>query len=167
MKLYNPLITILLALNIVSCGDSQKDKENYFSFDENNLKPIYQATDKVDFSLLNTKNKSIDSVAYFVNDKRISSVKGNSKFVLDLSGKNADDRPYSSLQTDPHSVRSNHNPTSPMLLVLNSVLCIIDLHLMTGSISVRRRGVGLSDYSKPKGVVGKSLDRAYLRFYLK
>lgn len=63
-------------------------------------------------------------------------------------GKNADDRPYSSLQTDPHSVRSNHIPTSPMLLVLNSVLCIIDLHLMTGSISVRRRGVGLSDYSR-------------------
>ena len=87
MKLYNPLITILLALNIVSCGDSQKDKENYFSFDENNLKPIYQATDKVDLSLLNTKNKIIDSVAYFVNDKRISSVKGNGKFVLDLSGK--------------------------------------------------------------------------------
>jgi glutamine cyclotransferase len=87
MKLYNPLITILLALNIASCGDSQKDKENYFSFDENNLKPMYQATDKVDFSLLNTKNKSIDSIAYFVNDKRISSVKGNGKFVLDLSGK--------------------------------------------------------------------------------
>ena len=87
MKLYNPLITILLALNIVSCGDSQKDKENYFSFDENNLKPIYQATDKVDLSLLNTKNKSIDSISFFVNDKRISSVKGNSKFVLDLSGK--------------------------------------------------------------------------------
>ena len=87
MKLYNPLITILLAINIAGCGDSQKDKENYFSFDENNLKPMYQATDKVDFSLLNTKNKSIDSIAYFVNDKRISSVKGNGKFVLDLSGK--------------------------------------------------------------------------------
>ena len=40
MKLYNPLITILLAINIAGCGDSQKDKENYFSFDENNLKPI-------------------------------------------------------------------------------------------------------------------------------
>ena len=36
MKLYNPLITILLALTILllltfaSCVDSQKDKENYF-----------------------------------------------------------------------------------------------------------------------------------------
>ena len=85
MKIYNPLITILLALNIASCGD--KDRENFFSFDDNALKPMYQSTDKVDFTLLNSRNKSIDSVAYFVNDKRISSVKGNGKFTLDLNGK--------------------------------------------------------------------------------
>ena len=87
MKIYNPLITILLALNIVSCGDKQKDKERFFSFDDSNLKPLYQATDKVDFILLNTKNKTIDSVVYFVNDKKISSIKGNGKFTLDLNGK--------------------------------------------------------------------------------
>lgn len=87
MKLYNPLISILLAISIAGCGDSQKDKENYFSFDEGNLKPMYQATDKVDLTLVNNKNKTIDSVAYFVNDKRISSVKGSVKFTLDLSGK--------------------------------------------------------------------------------
>lgn len=87
MKIYNPLITILLALNIVSCGDSRHDKENYFSFDDSALKPMYQATDKVDFTLLNSKNKTIDSVAYFLNDKRILSTKGNGKFTLDLSGK--------------------------------------------------------------------------------
>ena len=87
MKLYNSLITILLALNIVSCGDSQKDKENFFSFDDNVLKSMYQANDKVDFTLLNSKNKTIDSVAYFVNNKRLSSVKGNGKFTLDLNGR--------------------------------------------------------------------------------
>ena len=94
MKLYNPLITISLAVTVIllavvvnSCGDTQHDKENYFSFDEGNLKPMYQATDKVDLTLLNTKNKTIDSIAYFVNDKRVSSVKGNEKFTLDLSGK--------------------------------------------------------------------------------
>jgi len=87
MKIYNPLITILLALSIAGCGDSQKDKQNYFSFDDNALKPLYQATDKVDFTIVNAKNKTIDSVAYFVNDKRISSVKGNGKFTFDLKGK--------------------------------------------------------------------------------
>ena len=86
MKFHNPLITILLAASIVSCND-QKDKESYFSFDDNSLKPLYQATEKVDFTLLNDKNKTIDSVAYFVNDKRVSSVKGNGKFTLDLTGR--------------------------------------------------------------------------------
>ncbi len=87
MKIYNPLITILLAVIITNCGDNQKEKENYFSFDDNALKSLYQATDKVDFTLLNSKNKTIDSVAYFVNDKKVSSVKGNGKFTLELSGK--------------------------------------------------------------------------------
>lgn len=86
MKIHKPLITILLALSIVSCNN-EKDKQGYFSFDENAMKPLYQSTEKVDLTLLNSKNKTIDSVSYFVNDKRISSVKGNGKFTLDLNGK--------------------------------------------------------------------------------
>src|SRR5215216_4713106 len=93
MKLRNRLITILLAssslliVSLFSCRDSQHEKESYFSFDENNLKSLYQATDKVDFTLLNTENKAIDSIAYFVGNKRVSSVKGNNKFTLDLNGR--------------------------------------------------------------------------------
>ncbi len=93
MKLRNRLITILLALSVLvtlsifSCKDSQRDKESYFSFDENNLKSLYQATDKVELTLLNSENKAIDSVAYFVDSKRVSSVKGNGKFTLDLNGR--------------------------------------------------------------------------------
>lgn len=86
MKIHKPLITILLALTIVSCNN-EKDKQGYFSFDENAMKPLYQSTEKVDLTLLNNKNKTIDSVSYLVNDKRISSVKGNGKFTLDLNGK--------------------------------------------------------------------------------
>src|SRR6476620_7610615 len=95
MKFHKSFAVILLAglllsffaLNIVGCGGNQHEKENYFSFDEANLKPIYQATDKVDLALLNSNNKAIDSVAYFVNVKRASSTKGNNKFILDLNGK--------------------------------------------------------------------------------
>lgn len=87
MKLHNLFITTFLALNLISCGDSQAEKERYFSFDESQLKPLYQATDKVDFTLLNNGNKTIDSVVYFSNGERLSSVKGNDKFSLDLNGK--------------------------------------------------------------------------------
>lgn len=86
MKIYNPLITILLAVSIVSCNN-EKDRQGYFSFDENAMKTLYQSNEKVDLTLLNNKNKTIDSVAYFIDGKRISSVKGNGKFTLDLSGK--------------------------------------------------------------------------------
>jgi len=87
MKLHNLFITTFLALNLASCGDSQAEKERYFSFDESQLKPLYQATDKVDFTLLNNENKTIDSVVYFSNGERLASVKGNEKFSLDLNGK--------------------------------------------------------------------------------
>ena len=87
MKLHNLFITTFLALNLISCGDSQAEKERYFSFDESQLKPMYQATEKVDFALLNNKNKTIDSVVYFSNGERLGSVKGNEKFSLDLNGK--------------------------------------------------------------------------------
>ena len=87
MKLHNLFITTFLALNLASCGDSQAEKEKYFSFDESQLKPLYQATDKVDFTLLNNENKTIDSVVYFSNGERLASVKGNEKFSLDLNGK--------------------------------------------------------------------------------
>src|SRR5689334_7385808 len=87
MRKHNLLATILLALTLGSCGNSQKDKESFFSFDESNLKPLYQATDKVTFDLLNYENKTIDSVVYFANNERISSIKGNGKFTLDLSTK--------------------------------------------------------------------------------
>jgi glutamine cyclotransferase len=87
MKNYNRLVTILLALNLVSCVVSQKDKEGFFSFDDNNIKAMYQQNEKVAFTLLNQKNKSIDSIAYFVNDTRVNSVKNNNKFILDLNGK--------------------------------------------------------------------------------
>ena len=47
----------------------------------------------------------------------------------------------------PHTVISNHIQTALMLLMFNSVLHIIDLHLITGSILARRWGVVMSDYS--------------------
>lgn len=87
MRIHNLFITTFLALNIVGCGDSQKDKEGYFGFDKSAIKPIYSAPDKVDFTLLNNNSKTIDSVVYFANNERITSVKGNGKFSFDLNGK--------------------------------------------------------------------------------
>jgi len=87
MKNHNLLTAILLATTLLSCGDSQKDKEDYFSLNESLLKPIYQANDKASFELLNPKNKTIDSVVYYINNNRFTSTKGNTTVELDLTGK--------------------------------------------------------------------------------
>lgn len=87
MKNRNLLATILLAFIIGSCGSSQKEKESFFSFNEDNIKPLYQDNEKATFEILNPENKTIDSITFFANNEKALSVKGNQKFTFDLIGK--------------------------------------------------------------------------------
>ena len=87
MKNYKLLVTILLALTLANCGDDPKDRETYFSFNENVLKSKYNSTEKINLELLNSKNKTIDSIIYFSNNEKITSAKGNGKATIDLKGK--------------------------------------------------------------------------------
>jgi glutaminyl-peptide cyclotransferase len=87
MRNCNLLVTILLSLNIVGCGDNQKEKESYFFINETVLKPKYNSTDQVNLELINAKNKSIDSIVYFINNEKVNSVTGNGKIAFDLKGK--------------------------------------------------------------------------------
>jgi glutamine cyclotransferase len=87
MKKYNVFVFILLGLIIISCGDSIKDKENYFSFNESVLKPKYRSNDKVDLEISNPKGKTIDSIVYYANDEKIGSVKGAKKLSFVLKNK--------------------------------------------------------------------------------
>lgn len=85
MKKHNLLIAILLGVSLTNCKDSQAEKESYFSINENLLKPKYTQNDNVSLEVLNLKNKSIDSIVYFSNGNRVSSVKGSGKTELNLS----------------------------------------------------------------------------------
>ena len=84
MKKYKALAFILLGLSAVSCGDSIKDKENYFSFNESVLKPKYLSNDKVNLEISNLKGKTIDSIIYYANDKKVGRVKGSKKISFEL-----------------------------------------------------------------------------------
>ena len=83
MKIYKSLVFIVLTLIFISCGSNRKEKESFFSFDDSTIKPLYQAYEKIGLSVLNTKNKTIDSITYFVNNQKITTVKGNGKFTFD------------------------------------------------------------------------------------
>ena len=80
MKNYNLLSIILLATLIGGCRDSK----NSFSFDETKLKEQYQPQDIVDLVLKNAENQKIDSIVYFVNDKKIGSKKSAEKMTFAL-----------------------------------------------------------------------------------
>lgn len=86
MKTFNLFNSTLLAVLLMGCNDN-KDKQSFFSFDENALKPIYHETDQAELKLLNIKNKSIDSISFFVNNEKQKTVQGNKSFMLNLMGK--------------------------------------------------------------------------------
>ena len=84
MKKYNLLSIILLGSIFVGCNGSKSATEKYFSFDESKFKSEYSNDDSLSLRLLNGENKKIDSIVYFVNDKKIGSIKnlGNLTFSL-------------------------------------------------------------------------------------
>lgn len=84
MKKYNAFAFILLSSFFFSCDNGKKNEEILFSLDTTDLKEVYQPNESLSLALKSVENKAIDSVIYYVNDKKIGSVKGNQKFVFAL-----------------------------------------------------------------------------------
>jgi glutamine cyclotransferase len=83
MKIYNLLAASLLAA-AVSC--KKADTSELFHF-KNDIKAQYIRSEKLELSLENPEQKTVDSVVYYVNGTKIGSVKGLGKMVFDLNGK--------------------------------------------------------------------------------
>ena len=84
MKTHNLLTLILLGSSIFSCGDDDKEKNNLFSIDTSVLKQQYHSGEDISLAVINTKNKEIDSVAYYINSEKAGTANGNEKFNLNL-----------------------------------------------------------------------------------
>lgn len=85
MKNYNLLSFILLAVVFSSCEDSKKDKSGLFLLNTTQSKAQFSTDEKAVLTISNTKNKSIDSIVYFANDKKIGSVDGAKNIEFPLS----------------------------------------------------------------------------------
>lgn len=85
MAKHKLLAFILLGVAAVSCGDGNDDKKNLFLIDPNALKANYKMSDPLSLAVQNTQNKSIDSIVYYISEKRVGAVKGNEKFNVTLS----------------------------------------------------------------------------------
>lgn len=84
MRNYNFLFIILLAISITSCGDTKKGENSIFTFDISKFKEQYQPQESIELGILNPNDKEIDSVIYYVNDKKIASKKGLDKLTFKL-----------------------------------------------------------------------------------
>jgi glutamine cyclotransferase len=81
MKKYNALAFILLGLLLTNCRGTNED---FFTINEAKLKANYNSNDAVALEILNPKTQKIDSVVYFVNNKRAGLVKGAEAFSFSL-----------------------------------------------------------------------------------
>lgn len=76
MKKYNFLAIISLVIAVIAC-DTKKTTEANFTFKEELLKAQYHWEDKVDAQIANLNTKTIDSIVFYANDKKIGTSKNN------------------------------------------------------------------------------------------
>lgn len=84
MRNYNFLFIILLGTILASCGGTKKGENSLFTFDNSNFKANYVPQDAIELGVLNPNTKKVDSIAYYVNDKKIASAKGVEKIYFPL-----------------------------------------------------------------------------------
>jgi len=79
MKNYNFLFIIFLGIILTNCGNTKNGENSIFTFDNSNYKAHYVSEDALSLGILNPNSKEIDSIVYYVNDKKVGSIKGNQK----------------------------------------------------------------------------------------
>jgi glutamine cyclotransferase len=84
MKKYNLLSIILLGITISNCGDKKKGENTIFNFDTSKFAAKYQPQEVLDLTILNPESKKVDSIIYYVNDKKIASRKDADKLTFEL-----------------------------------------------------------------------------------
>ncbi|SNR83790.1 glutaminyl-peptide cyclotransferase [Flavobacterium sp. ov086] len=84
MKKYNFLTVILLGITLIGCGDTKKGENSLFNIDDSAFPAHFLPQESISIGILNPNSKEIDSVTYFINDKKVGSTKGSEKFKFDL-----------------------------------------------------------------------------------
>jgi glutamine cyclotransferase len=84
MKNYNFLFIIFLGIILANCGNTKNGENSIFTFDNSNYKAHYISDDAISLGILNPNSKEIDSIIYFVNDKKVGFKNGNEKLNFNL-----------------------------------------------------------------------------------
>ncbi len=69
---------------MIGCGEKNKGENSLFTIDDSAFPAHLTQKEALNIGILNPKSKEIDSVAYFVNDKRVGGTKGAANFRFEL-----------------------------------------------------------------------------------
>lgn len=75
MKFYNTLPIIALGIIMINC----KTKENVFTIKDDAIKSQYTNKESLPLEINNPENDKIDSVVFYMNNKKLTEFKGNTK----------------------------------------------------------------------------------------
>ncbi|HEX9151689.1 MAG TPA: glutaminyl-peptide cyclotransferase, partial [Flavobacterium sp.] len=84
MRNYNFLSFILLGITLASCNPTKKGENTLFTFDISKFKEKYQPQEALVLGISNPNSKTVDSIIYYVNEKKIASKKGLDKVTFEL-----------------------------------------------------------------------------------
>lgn len=85
MKKYKHLTLFALSFALLSCGNDKKNENSSISIDLSQLKQTYSLKEHITLQLKSDTNSGMDSVQYYLNDKKVGSVKANGVFTYNLS----------------------------------------------------------------------------------
>ena len=114
MKKHNILTFILLGITLIGCKETKKDENSIFSFDDSNFPAHFLTNQSVSLGILNSNSKQIDSIVYYVNDKKIGTVKGLNKLNFELKDQKLG---YQKLKASVYFGGENSEATSRIELV--------------------------------------------------
>jgi len=85
MKIFKILAFTTIAFFYLSCEEKTESNQDFFDVTIKNSKKTYTTNDSFTVSVINKKNKAIDSVSYYLNNERISSSSSISETNISLA----------------------------------------------------------------------------------
>ncbi|MFV8325804.1 glutaminyl-peptide cyclotransferase [Flavobacterium sp. ZS1P14] len=116
MRNYNFLSFILLGITLASCNPTKKGENTLFTFDISKFKEKYQPQEAIALGISNPNSKTIDSIIYYVNEKKIASKKGLDKVTFELKDQKLG---YQNLKAIVYYEGENSEATARVELVSN------------------------------------------------
>lgn len=84
MNKFNLLLVFILCFLIFSCGSNNGNKKSAFSLQINENKDEFKLNERLKASLVNSKQKTVDSVSFYFGDNQLKSANKNFDFEMKL-----------------------------------------------------------------------------------